>query len=117
MVTATTPAVPDQLSKAVTPPVVIDLYQPPAIEGFVPFPVPAKEEGYKEKLIRRTMENPFVPIGCLATVSALGFGLRAFLQGQTQQSQRMMRARIFAQGFTVVAILTGVFASALRSKN
>ena len=34
----------------------------------------------------------------------LGLGIRAFRQGNTKLSQRMMRARVFAQGFTIVVV-------------
>lgn len=47
-------------------------------------------------------------IGCLATAGALSFGLYSFKQGERQMSQYMMRARILAQGFTVVALIVGV---------
>lgn len=54
--------------------------------------------------------------GCLGTAGALIYGLRAFHQGKTRNSQLLMRGRIFAQGFTVVAIIFGVFATAVKSK-
>ncbi|XP_076842539.1 HIG1 domain family member 2A, mitochondrial [Brachyhypopomus gauderio] len=103
--------------KSTAPPAVIafDLARPPVIEGFTPLPRP-KEEGFKDKFIRKTKENPFVPIGCLGTAGALIYGLRAFKQGKTRQSQLLMRTRIFAQGFTVVAIIVGVAAAALKTK-
>ncbi|XP_035017665.1 HIG1 domain family member 2A, mitochondrial [Hippoglossus stenolepis] len=88
---------------------------PPIIEGFNPS-ILTRDETFKEKLQRKTKENPFVPIGCLATAGALIFGLRSFQQGKTRQSQLLMRGRIAAQGFTVVAIIIGVFTTALRSK-
>ncbi|XP_026993887.1 HIG1 domain family member 2A, mitochondrial [Tachysurus fulvidraco] len=92
-----------------------DLSEPPVIDGFTPLPRPS-EEGFKDKFIRKTKENPFVPIGCLGTAGALLYGLRAFKQGKTRQSQLLMRTRIFAQGFTVVAIVVGVAATALKSR-
>jgi hypothetical protein len=46
--------------------------------------------------------------GCLATATALMFGLYNFRQGKQQMSQYMMRARIAAQGFTVMALIVGV---------
>ncbi|XP_003445914.1 HIG1 domain family member 2A, mitochondrial [Oreochromis niloticus] len=92
-----------------------DLSQAPNIEGFSPLPK-ARDETFKEKFARKTKENPFVPIGCLGTAGALIYGLRAFHQGKTRQSQLLMRGRIFAQGFTVVAIIVGVFATALKPK-
>ncbi|XP_017282193.1 HIG1 domain family member 2A, mitochondrial [Kryptolebias marmoratus] len=92
-----------------------DISQPPIIEGFNPTPK-IKDESFKDKFIRKTKENPFVPIGCLGTAGMLMYGLRAFHQGKTRQSQLLMRGRILAQGFTVVAIIAGVFFTALRPK-
>ncbi|XP_043113765.1 HIG1 domain family member 2A, mitochondrial [Puntigrus tetrazona] len=115
MATATTPVGQDRPTKVDRPPVVFDLSQPPVIEGFTPLPR-AKEENFKEKFIRKTKENPLVPIGCLGTAGALVYGLSAFRQGKTRQSQLLMRARIFAQGFTVVAIIVGVAVTALKPK-
>ncbi|XP_036933272.1 HIG1 domain family member 2A, mitochondrial [Acanthopagrus latus] len=108
----TTPA--DPAPKASPEPVPFD-FQPPVIEGFDPSPR-VKDETSKEKFLRKTKENPFVPIGCLGTAGALIYGLRAFHQGKTKQSQMLMRGRIFAQGFTVCALIFGVFATALKSK-
>ncbi|XP_055632207.1 HIG1 domain family member 2A, mitochondrial [Toxorhynchites rutilus septentrionalis] len=65
-------------------------------------------ETAKEKLIRKVKDNPLVPIGCAATLGALCFGLWSFRQGRSRMSQYMMRARILAQGFTVVALVVGV---------
>ncbi|XP_066498769.1 HIG1 domain family member 2A, mitochondrial [Hoplias malabaricus] len=92
-----------------------DPLNPPVIPGFTPRPR-AAEESFQEKFIRKTKENPFVPIGCLGTAGALMYGLRAFKHGKTRQSQLLMRTRIFAQGFTVVAIIVGVAAAAMKPK-
>lgn len=62
MATATTPVGQDQPTTTASSPVVFDLSQPPVIEGFTPLPR-AKEENFKDKFIRKTKENPFVPIG------------------------------------------------------
>eukprot|EP00745_Piridium_sociabile_P016121 TRINITY_DN23952_c2_g2_i1.p1 TRINITY_DN23952_c2_g2~~TRINITY_DN23952_c2_g2_i1.p1 ORF type:complete len:118 (-),score=26.79 TRINITY_DN23952_c2_g2_i1:658-984(-) len=67
-----------------------------------------KEEGLKEKFVRKTKENPFVPIGVLVTTFALSYGLWQMKTGNKRMSQNMMRLRIFGQGFTVVAVLAGV---------
>ncbi|KAM4733047.1 HIG1 domain family member 2A, mitochondrial [Anableps anableps] len=116
MAAAATPAVPDQQPKVQAPgQVPFDLSEPPVIEGFTPL-TKAKDESFKEKFLRKTKENPFVPIGCVGTAGALMYGLRAFHQGKTRQSQMLMRGRIFAQGFTVVAIIVGVFTTALKPK-
>ncbi|CAH2047096.1 unnamed protein product, partial [Iphiclides podalirius] len=55
-------------------------------------------ETNKEKFIRKFSENPFVPIGCLATAGALTYGLWCFRNGKSKLSQKMMRLRIVAQG-------------------
>ncbi|XP_055451749.1 HIG1 domain family member 2A, mitochondrial [Psammomys obesus] len=89
--------------------------QAPVIEGFSPT-VYSNPEGFKEKFIRKTRENPMVPIGCLGTAAALCYGLYCFHRGQSHRSQLMMRTRIAAQGFTVVAILLGLAASAMKSR-
>lgn len=54
--------------------------------------------------------------GCLGTAAALTYGLYCFHRGQSHRSQIMMRTRIAAQGFTVVAILLGLAASAMKSR-
>ena len=54
--------------------------------------------------------------GCLGTAAALTYGLYCFHRGQSQRSQLMMRTRIAAQGFTIVAILVGLAASTLKSR-
>ncbi|XP_010743026.2 HIG1 domain family member 2A, mitochondrial [Larimichthys crocea] len=105
----------EQTSESRSAPVPFDFSQPPVIEGFNPLPK-VKDETFKDKFIRKTKENPFVPIGCLGTAGALMYGLRSFHQGKTRQSQLSMRARIFAQGFTVVAIIFGVVVTAVKRK-
>nr|CAD7587636.1 unnamed protein product [Timema genevievae] len=54
-------------------------------------------------------------VGSLATVGALGYGLWCFRQGRSKMSQYMMRARIVAQGFTLVALLIGVSITATQA--
>lgn len=49
--------------------------------------------------------------GCLATVSALSYGLWSFKTGQRKVSQQMMRLRIVAQGLTITALVIGVMAT------
>ncbi|XP_017063788.1 HIG1 domain family member 2A, mitochondrial [Drosophila eugracilis] len=65
-------------------------------------------ETTKEKLQRKIKENPLVPLGCLATTAALTAGLYNFRTGNRKMSQLMMRTRIAAQGFTVLALVVGV---------
>ncbi|XP_037357300.1 HIG1 domain family member 2A, mitochondrial [Talpa occidentalis] len=100
----------------VTPEAPFDPSKPPVIEGFSPS-VYSTTESFKEKLIRKTRENPVVPIGCLGTAAALAYGLYCFHRGQSHRSQLMMRTRIAAQGLTVAAILLGLATSALKSRS
>jgi len=46
-------------------------------------------------------------LGAFATLGALTYGLWCFRKGRGHASQMMMRARILAQGFTIVAIMGG----------
>ncbi|XP_049631746.1 HIG1 domain family member 2A, mitochondrial [Suncus etruscus] len=100
----------------VAPEVPFNPSQPPVIEGFSPT-VFDPVESVKDKFVRKTRENPLVPIGCLGTASALLYGLYCFHRGQSQRSQLMMRTRIAAQGFTVVAILLGLATSAMKARS
>ncbi|XP_047408944.1 HIG1 domain family member 2A-like [Sciurus carolinensis] len=99
----------------VTPETPFEPSKPPVIEGFSPS-VYSNPEGFKENFLRKTRENPMVPIGCLGTAAALSCGLYCFHRGHSQRSQLMMRTRIAAQGFTVAAILLGLAASAIKSR-
>ncbi|XP_061783974.1 HIG1 domain family member 2A, mitochondrial [Nerophis lumbriciformis] len=93
----------------------LDPSQPPLIEGFSPLQR-LNDETVKEKFLRKAKENPFVPIGCLGTAGVLMFGLRAFHQNKAKESQMLMRGRIFAQGFTVAAIVVGILVTAFKPK-
>ncbi|NXA67389.1 HIG2A protein, partial [Mohoua ochrocephala] len=94
------------LAMAAGPPPPLDLDSLPT------FP----EEGFGEKFMRKTRENPLVPLGCLCTVGVLAYGLISFKKGNTRRSQLMMRARILAQGFTFAAMLGGMVATAIKSR-
>jgi len=74
------------------------------------------QEGFRDKFIRKTKENPFVPIGLIATVGALSYGLWQMKTGDKVMSQKMMRLRVAAQSFTVVALLTGVLYQSTKSR-
>jgi len=47
-------------------------------------------------------------LGCLLTVCALGYGLVSFKRGDVKMQQYMMRARVAAQGFTLLAVCGGL---------
>jgi len=56
----------------------------------------------------QTKQDPFVPMGALLTCGILAGGLYQFNKGNKENSQRMMRFRILAQGATVVAMVAGM---------
>ncbi|XP_003708651.1 HIG1 domain family member 2A, mitochondrial [Megachile rotundata] len=66
-----------------------------------------KTESFLDKLIRKTSQNPAVPIGTIATTAALSYGLWNFHKGNKIMSQYMMRARVGAQAFTILSVAIG----------
>ncbi|KAL9615751.1 MAG: hypothetical protein Q9160_009286 [Pyrenula sp. 1 TL-2023] len=67
------------------------------------------EEGWVNKLGRRLREEPLIPMGCAAACFALYQASKSIRAGDHDRTNRMFRARIYAQGFTLVAILAGSF--------
>ncbi|KIK62058.1 hypothetical protein GYMLUDRAFT_73029 [Collybiopsis luxurians FD-317 M1] len=66
-------------------------------------------ESYKDKLIRKTTENPFVPIGTLITTTALIMSAIRLRQGNSQKFQIWLRYRVAFQALTIFAILGGIY--------
>ena len=64
-------------------------------------------EPFLDKAVRKTKENPLVPIGAAATVAAFIYGLWNLHRGNSQMQQYMMRARVGAQAFTILAMVAG----------
>ncbi|CAN6477604.1 unnamed protein product [Victoria cruziana] len=50
---------------------------------------------------KKPVKNPLVPIGALLTAGVLTAGLISFRQGNSHLGQKLMRARVVAQGATV----------------
>ncbi|EED15192.1 mitochondrial hypoxia responsive domain protein [Talaromyces stipitatus ATCC 10500] len=66
-----------------------------------------EEETSMQKFKRRLKEEPLIPLGCAATCYAL---YRAYRSGKAKDSvemNRMFRARIYAQFFTLLAVVAG----------
>ncbi len=59
-------------------------------------------------LLQHCYLEPWIPAGCLITVAALATGLSGFINGNKALMQQSMRARVVAQGVTVVSMLAGV---------
>jgi Hypoxia induced protein conserved region len=68
-----------------------------------------QEEDYSvySKLMRKFQKEPLVPLGAAVTVGCLLYGFRAFHRGDKKNAQVMMRARVVAQAFTVLAMGAG----------
>ncbi|RDW82514.1 hypothetical protein BP6252_03626 [Coleophoma cylindrospora] len=65
------------------------------------------EENRWQKLTRRLKEEPLIPLGCALTCWALYNASKSIKAGDHVRTNRMFRARIYAQGFTLVAMVAG----------
>lgn len=65
------------------------------------------EENRWKKFKRRLIEEPLIPLGCAATCWALFEAGRSIRSGDKEKTNRMFRRRIYAQGFTLVAVYVG----------
>lgn len=61
-------------------------------------------------------KNPLVPIGAIGTGMVLIAGLLAFRSGNSALSQKLMRARVFAQGATLGVLATSVAGGVVVAK-
>lgn len=67
------------------------------------------EENRLNKFFRRLKEEPLIPLGCALTCLALYKATRSIKAGNREKTNQMFRARIYAQGFTLLAIVGGSF--------
>ncbi|KAG9789951.1 Respiratory supercomplex factor 1, mitochondrial [Exophiala dermatitidis] len=65
------------------------------------------EESRSQKLWRKLRQEPLIPLGCAATCYALYMASKSMRAGDHHQTNRMFRARIYAQGFTLLALVAG----------
>ena len=65
------------------------------------------EENRWQKILRRLKEEPLVPLGVALTCAALIGATRSMRAGDRERTNRMFRARVYAQGFTVLAMVAG----------
>lgn len=88
---------------------------PPAERPLTSGPVPSSlgedffEESRSQKLFRKIRQEPLIPLGCLATCYALYQASKSIRAGNPTRTNKMFRARIYAQGFTLAAIVAGSF--------
>ncbi|KAF9485678.1 hypothetical protein BDN70DRAFT_870988 [Pholiota conissans] len=64
-------------------------------------------ESWSDKAQRKFKENPWVPLGCLATTGALVMSAIKMRQGQSKTMNYWLRARVALQGATLVALVGG----------
>lgn len=60
-----------------------------------------------QKVTRKLREEPLIPLGAALTVVAFVNAYRAIRRGDSKQANRMFRARVGAQAFTVIAMVAG----------
>ncbi|GKT64994.1 mitochondrial hypoxia responsive domain-containing protein [Colletotrichum tofieldiae] len=65
------------------------------------------DERVLHKAFRKLREEPLIPLGCGLTVFAFVSAWRAIRRGDSAQANKMFRARVAAQGFTVFAMVAG----------
>ena len=76
-----------------------------------------REERRWSAIKQMSKYNPLVPLGALVTAGVLVSGIQAMRTNDKAKSQRMMRYRVTAQGFTVVALVIGTFVTQMFAPN
>ncbi|XP_068123502.1 HIG1 domain family member 1C [Hyperolius riggenbachi] len=75
----------------------------------------AEDESKTSKLIRKSKESPFVPIGVAGFLGVVAYGLyRLRSRGEEKLSVHLIHMRVGAQGFVVGAMTFGVLYSMYR---
>ncbi|XP_039609989.1 HIG1 domain family member 1A, mitochondrial [Polypterus senegalus] len=72
------------------------------------------EEGQTSKLLRKSKEAPFVPIGMAGFAGIVAYGLYRLKSRNTKMSVHLIHMRVAAQGFVVGAMTVGVVYSMYR---
>ncbi|KAF8242876.1 hypothetical protein K440DRAFT_615404 [Wilcoxina mikolae CBS 423.85] len=67
------------------------------------------EENRLSKFFRRLKEEPLIPLGVALTCFALFKASRSIRTGNKEHTNRMFRARIYAQAFTIAAMIGGSY--------
>ncbi|CAM1504690.1 Fc.00g022810.m01.CDS01 [Cosmosporella sp. VM-42] len=84
---------------------------PPSLPGPMPSSFDDDQGFYNEKALhkvfRKVKEEPLIPLGIGLTTLAFINAYRALRRGDSKQANRMFRARVAAQGFTVIAMVAG----------
>ncbi|XP_032093933.1 HIG1 domain family member 1A, mitochondrial [Thamnophis elegans] len=76
---------------------------------------PTYDETAGSKLLRKSKEMPFVPLGLAGCLSLAAFGIyRVKNRGETKMSIHLIHTRMAAQGFVVGSIVCGVVYTMIR---
>lgn len=72
----------------------------------------------KEKFVSKMKKDPFVPIGFVGLLGAIGYGIYSYkTRGPAMTTSRfLMRLRVIAQSMVVGSIIVGVGVSQFREK-
>lgn len=73
----------------------------------VPFYRDFWDESRSGKLFRKLRQEPLIPLGLALTCYALLGATRSIRRGDKEQTNRFFRARVYAQGFTLVCVCAG----------
>jgi len=71
--------------------------------------VPRPTETFGEKIVRKFKEEPLVPIGTVATCTALIIAATKLRKGDSKSLNNWLRMRVIFQGLTVAAIVAGSY--------
>ncbi|KAL6059933.1 hypothetical protein STEG23_003689 [Scotinomys teguina] len=72
----------------------------------------AEDEGQLSRLLRKSRDSPFVPVGLAGFVAVLSYGLyKLKSRGDEKMSLRLIHVRVAAQGCAVGAVTLGVLYS------
>ncbi|CAK8678731.1 HIG1 domain family member 2A-like isoform X1 [Clavelina lepadiformis] len=86
---------------------------PPSTEDYQPLTM-TKQEPFLKNFFKTF--NPFVPLGLAGVVYFISNGLRHMVRRDRFKSQEMMRGRVFAQAFTLVAVVGGMYYEVYRKQ-
>ncbi|KAK4229251.1 hypoxia induced protein conserved region-domain-containing protein [Podospora fimiseda] len=67
------------------------------------------QETALQKMVRRLKEEPLIPIGVALTVAAFVSAYRSIRRGDSVNANKMFRARVAAQGFTIACMVAGSY--------
>uniref|UniRef100_A0A0K0ERX3 HIG1 domain-containing protein n=1 Tax=Strongyloides stercoralis TaxID=6248 RepID=A0A0K0ERX3_STRER len=83
--------------------------KPGGVVPSIPKELLVEEEGenFFKAAMSRSLKNPFVPVGLVATCSCLVGMIIATKKRELLKAQYYMRGRIAAQAFTIVALVVG----------